>query len=60
VPDDGRRRIFEPFFTTKPGRGRHRGLDISHRIVTRHGGTLVLCDGSGPTTFRARPPASGT
>ena len=57
VPDDVRRRIFEPFFTTKAvGQGTGLGLDISYKIVTRHGGTLVLCDGGGPTTFRLRLP----
>ncbi len=59
VPEDARRRIFEPFFTTKPvGVGTGLGLDISHRIITRHGGTLVLCDEAGPTTFRVRLPVA--
>lgn len=59
VPEDARRRIFEPFFTTKAvGIGTGLGLDISHRIVRGHGGSLVLCDGEGPTTFRARLPTS--
>jgi signal transduction histidine kinase len=59
VPDAVRRRIFEPFFTTKPvGVGTGLGLDISHRIVTQHGGSLVLCDETSATTFRVRLPTT--
>ncbi len=59
VPGDVRKRIFEPFFTTKGvGVGTGLGLDISHRIVHEHGGTLVLSDEPGPTTFRIRLPLS--
>ena len=56
-----RGRIFDPFFTTKPmGEGTGLGLDISRRIVTRHGGQIEVESEPGRTEFRVTLPAERT
>ncbi|MBK8098526.1 MAG: HAMP domain-containing histidine kinase [Planctomycetes bacterium] len=43
IPRESREQVFEPFFTTKPpGAGTGLGLSIVHRIVTAHGGHVVI------------------
>ncbi len=53
IPEALQTRIFEPFFTTKkPGEGTGMGLDITKRIIDRHGGTIAVDSEPGRTTFR--------
>ena len=41
IPPDKLRQVFEPFYSTKPG-GTGLGLPIAQRIVSEHGGRLVI------------------
>ena len=53
IPDEMRSRIFDPFFTTKGvGVGTGLGLSISHGIIERHGGRIIVDSEEGVgTTF---------
>jgi len=43
MPPDVQGRIFDPLFTTKePGKGTGLGLSMSHQIIERHGGRMVV------------------
>jgi PAS domain S-box-containing protein len=56
IPPEHLKTIFEPFFTTKPG-GTGLGLYISHDIVKRHGGRLMVHSDPGRgTTFTVELP----
>jgi len=47
--------IFDPFFSTKP-QGTGLGLAIAHRIVTDHGGFIMVDSHPGHTVFEVRLP----
>ena len=42
MPDDVRARIFEPFFTTKLATGTGLGLWVTHDIMDKHKGSIVV------------------
>lgn len=53
IPEDLKNRIFEPFFTTKGvGEGTGMGLDIVHRIIEKHMGTIEVESEPGKTLFK--------
>jgi nitrogen fixation/metabolism regulation signal transduction histidine kinase len=48
VPSDIRDRVFTPYFTTKQGKGgTGLGLAIVHRIISDHGGRIMVSEGAG-------------
>jgi len=49
-------RVFDPFVTTKE-KGLGLGLSIAHRIVTEHGGSLVVRNGESGAVFCMTIPA---
>ncbi len=57
IPEEHLSRLFEPFFTTKPvGKGTGLGLAVSHGIIKKHGGHIVVKSSSEGATFFVRLP----
>lgn len=57
IPPSIQPRIFEPFFTTKEvGKGTGLGLDMTYRIVKKHGGDIYFTSSPGDTRFYIRLP----
>jgi signal transduction histidine kinase len=53
-------KIFEAFYTTKAsGEGSGLGLEISRRIIEKHGGRMMYRSRPGRTTFRVELPMTG-
>jgi signal transduction histidine kinase len=58
IPPEIQNRIFDAFFTTKAvGKGTGLGLDIAHRIISKHHGEIAVESKPGDTRFRICLPA---
>lgn len=59
IPQDIQNKIFDPFFTTKDvGKGTGLGLDVVHKIISKHGGSIKVDSVPGNTTFQLLFPLS--
>ncbi|MEL6122507.1 MAG: ATP-binding protein [Bacteroidota bacterium] len=59
IPPEYLGKIFDPFFTTKElGQGTGLGLDVSHRIITQHKGSINVDSDTSGTRFTIIIPLS--
>jgi predicted CoA-binding protein len=59
IPEEIQPKIFSPFFTTKPvGKGTGLGLNISYKIVQKHGGEIKVFSQPGKTRFQVSLPVN--
>jgi signal transduction histidine kinase/predicted CoA-binding protein len=59
IPEEIQSKIFSPFFTTKPvGKGTGLGLNISYKIVQKHGGDIKVFSHPGKTRFQISLPVN--
>ncbi len=57
IPQDIQEKIFSPFFTTKAvGKGTGLGLNISYKIIEKHGGEIKVYSKPGKTRFQVSLP----
>lgn len=59
IPEDIQPKLFSPFFTTKQvGKGTGLGLNISYKIIEKHGGDIKVFSQPGKTRFVIQLPVS--
>jgi signal transduction histidine kinase/predicted CoA-binding protein len=59
IPEEIQTKIFSPFFTTKPvGKGTGLGLNISYKIIQKHGGEIKVFSQPGKTRFQVCLPVN--
>jgi signal transduction histidine kinase/predicted CoA-binding protein len=59
IPEEIQPKLFSPFFTTKQvGKGTGLGLNISYKIIEKHGGDIKVFSQPGKTRFVVQLPVS--
>lgn len=59
ISEEIQSKLFSPFFTTKPvGKGTGLGLNISYKIIEKHGGDIKVYSHPGKTRFSVRLPVN--
>lgn len=59
IPEEIKDKIFDPFFTTNRGKKSGLGLSITHQVIAKHNGKIMIDSSPGHTCFEIILPKEG-